>query len=115
MRKLRASRLLLTGVSAFALALLFAQSALADPRDFHLTNNSSVDLAYVYVSPSAAADWGDDVMGSDVLSAGQSVDLSFRRFDGSTCNYDLKVIGVGGEEGYLYKVDLCSVTDVSFS
>src|SRR6266568_9688271 len=115
MKNLRLSRLLLTSVSAFALVLVMVQSAFADPRDFELRNNSSVDLAYVYVSPSATDDWGDDILGVDVLPAGQMVNVSFKKFDGTTCNYDVKVVGTGGESGVLYKVDLCSVSFVSFS
>jgi hypothetical protein len=115
MRSLRLPRLVLTGVSAFALVLVMVQSAFADPRDFELQNNSSVDLAFVYVSPSAMDEWGDDILGVDVLPAGQSVNVSFKAFDGSTCSYDVKVVGTGGESGVLYKVDLCSVSTVSFS
>jgi len=37
----------------------------------------------------------------------------FGAFDGSTCLYDVKVMGQGGQEGYLYKVDLCTVTNVN--
>jgi hypothetical protein len=116
MRKVRLHRLLLTVVSAFALVLVLAQSAFAsDPRDFELRNNSSVDIAFVYVSASATSDWGDDILGEDVLPAGQNVNVTFRAFDGNTGNYDVKVVGTGGEEGYLYKVDLCSVSYVTFS
>ena len=115
MSNIRLPRLLLTAVAAFVLVLVLAQGALADPRDFELDNNGSVDIAYVYVSPSATDDWGDDLMGTDVLPSGQSVNINFAKFDGSTCQYDVKVVGVGGEQGYLYKVDLCSVTTVTFS
>jgi hypothetical protein len=109
-------RLSLTVASASVLVLSVAQSAFAaDPRDFTLTNNSAVDLAMVYVSPTATDDWGDDILGTGVLPAGQATDVSFRRFDGSTCQYDIKVLGTGGQEGYLYKVDLCSVSQVTFS
>ena len=108
-------RLLATAVAAAAFVVVFAQSALADPRDFTLRNNSAVDIASVYVAPSANDDWGDDVMGSDILPAGQSVDINFRKFDGQTCQYDIKVLGTGGQEGYLYKVDLCSIDTVTFS
>jgi hypothetical protein len=112
----RLRRLLLTGVAASLLAVSVAQSAFAaDPRDFVLSNNSPVDLAFVYVSPSDVSDWGDDILGSGLLSAGQAANVTFRRFDGETCNYDIKVMGVGGQEGYLYKVDLCSVANVTFS
>ena len=112
---MRLPRLLLTLGSAFALVLVFAQSAFADPRDFALLNNSAIDLAYVYVSPSDMSSWGDDIMGTGLLPAGQGVNVTFQYFDGSTCNYDIKVLGVGGQEGYLYKVDLCNVTTVTFS
>ena len=115
MRLFTVRRLLLTSVSAAALLLAIAQSAFADPRDFQLQNNSAVDIAFVYVSPSATDNWGDDVMGTDVLKSGDVVNLSFRAFDGETCNYDIKVLGAGGEEGYLYKVDLCTVSVVKFS
>lgn len=115
MSTVRLPRLLLTAAAAFVLVLVLAQGALADPRDFELDNNSSVDIAYVYVSPTALDDWGDDIMGTDVLPSGQSVNINFAKFNGSSCQYDVKVVGIGGQEGYLYKVDLCSVSTVTFS
>ena len=115
LRCLRPSRLLLTALSASAAVLLLAQSAFADPRDFTLKNNSAVDISYVYVSPANVQDWGDDVMGADILPAGNAVDISFRKYDGTSCTFDVKVIGAQGQEGYLYKVDLCSVDTVTFS
>lgn len=115
MRNLHLPRLLLTCVSAFALVLVLAQNAFADPRDFELKNQSAVDIAFVYVSPTATNDWGDDILGSDLLASGQSTDVTFRAFDGKSYLYDVKVVGAGGEEGYLYKVDLCTVSTVSFS
>jgi len=115
MGTIRLRRLLLTVVSAVALVLLLTQSAFADPRDFTLRNRSDVDISYVYVSASAQDDWGDDVLGEDILPAGDSVDITFDRFDGETCNYDIKVVGSGGELGYLYKVDLCRISTVTFS
>lgn len=69
----------------------------------------------VYVSPSDMDNWGDDVMGRDILPVGNVVNLTFSGFDGASCNYDIKVLGTGGQEGYLYKVDLCNVTTVTFS
>jgi hypothetical protein len=54
-------------------------------------------------------------MGRDVLESGTSVNLVFSGFDGTTSLYDVKVMGQGRQEGYLYKVDLCTVTNVTFS
>jgi hypothetical protein len=97
------------------LAALWAIPAFADPRDFNVANNTSIVLTQVYVSPSDTADWGDDIMGQDVLNAGENVDVSFRKFDGTTCLYDIKVTGQQGQVGFLYKVDLCSISTVTFS
>jgi len=114
MRFSGSKRLLITGFSSAAAILMFAQSALADQRDFQLQNNSSVDIASVYVSPSGVNSWGDDVMGSDILPSGQTVNMNFTGSDDGTCNYDIKVLSTQGQEGYLYKVDLCSVSTVTF-
>ena len=72
-------------------------------------------LTHVYVSPSDTADWGDDIMGQDVLDSGANVNVTFRKFDGATCQYDVKVIGQQGQSGVLYKVDLCNTDTVTFS
>jgi hypothetical protein len=50
-----------------------------------------------------------------VLNPSETVDVAFNGFDGSTCLYDVKVMGQGGQEGYLYKVDLCTISTVTFS
>ena len=112
---MRLPRLLLTLGSVFALVAVFAQSALADPRDFYLNNNSAVDLAQVYVSPSETSAWGDDILGNQILPSGQMATVTFKGLDGSTCLFDIKVVGQQGQEGYIYKVDLCTVTNVNFS
>ncbi len=51
----------------------------------------------------------------DVLNPAETVNVTFGKFDGTSCLYDVKVVGQAGESGVLYKVDLCSVTTVTFS
>jgi len=97
------------------LAALWAIPAFADPRDFAVVNNTSLVLTHVFVSPSDIADWGDDIMGRDVLNPSETVNVTFARFDGNSCLYDVKVLGQSGQTGVLYKVDLCSTTTVTFS
>jgi hypothetical protein len=100
---------------AALLVTMFAMPASADVRDFTVVNNSSLVLTHVYVSSSDTALWGDDILGRDVLNPSETVDVVFGSFDGSVCLYDVKVTGQAGQEGILYKVDLCSVTYVTFS
>jgi hypothetical protein len=88
----------------------------ADPRDFTLINGSDgVVITHVYVAPSSSNDWGDDILGQDVLNPGESVLIYFQRFDGATCFYDIRVTGKNDEQGELYQVDLCSTDTVTFS
>jgi hypothetical protein len=100
------------------LALTAQQTYAADRRDFTLVNGSdSVIISHVYVSASDVDDWGDDILGVDILLPGDSVDIVFSRFDGEAgkCFYDIKVLGPDGEEGFLWDVNLCEITTVTFS
>jgi hypothetical protein len=109
------SRLLAVVPVVGLLVAAWAVPAFADPRDFNVANNSSIVLTHVYVSPSDVQQWGDDILGRDVLNPTESVSVSFGGFDGNSCLYDLKVVGQQGEQGLMYKVDLCSTTTVTFS
>src|SRR5919204_3421970 len=111
MRRPLARLLAAAPVVALALAASTLPAA-ADPRDFELANNSSVVLTHVFVSPSDQQQWGEDILGRDVLNPAETVSISFTGFDGSACQYDIQVIGQQGEQGLLYKVDLCTSTSV---
>jgi hypothetical protein len=97
------------------LAALWALPAFADPRDFSVVNSTTVVLSHVFVSPSDTADWGEDIMGRDVLNPDETVNVTFGKFDSNSCLYDVKVLGQQGQSGVLYKVDLCTTTTVTFS
>jgi hypothetical protein len=105
-----------TLVAVVTLLAFSARDTHADPRNFTLVNGSDITITHVYVSPSDARDWGDDILGVDVLLPGESVDILFSRFDGEAgnCFYDIMVMGKDGEEGYLYGVDLCNTLTVTF-
>lgn len=90
-------------------------AALADPRDFTLANESGVVITHVYVSSADTANWEEDVLGRDVLAPGESVDITFTGFTAGACSYDIKVLAADDQEGYLYGVDLCAVSLVTFS
>ena len=112
MRKLLAPPIL--GILMLATMVVASTSAaLADSRDFTLNNNSDVIITHVYVSSVNTSSWEEDVLGRDVLSPGESVDITFS--GPGACSYDIKVLAVDGREGYLWGVDLCSTTDVTFS
>ncbi|MCC7367258.1 MAG: hypothetical protein IT306_02480 [Chloroflexi bacterium] len=114
MRRLFFSRL---GGAMLALALVIGSvsTAFADPRDFVLNNATGRVITEVYVTPSNLDDWGEDILGQDVLEAGQSVTIKFSRFKEGDCYYDVKVIVVDGGEGELNQVNLCETQTVTFN
>jgi len=98
-----------------AMVVATTSAALADPRDFTLENASDVVITHVYVASSDTMNWEEDVLGRDVLAPGESVEITFSGFSAGACSYDIKVLAADGREGYLYGVDLCAVSLVTFS
>src|SRR5207249_742446 len=82
-------------------------SGLADSRDFDFVNGSATVLTHLFVSPSDADFWEEDILGRDELGPGEMVTVSVGQFDQSICLYDVKVVAQDGTPAYLYKVDLC--------
>ena len=60
-----------SGVLAIV-AVLVAATAFAEDLVFDLINDSSVDLHELYVSAHASDEWGDDVLGTDILASGEN-------------------------------------------
>ena len=93
--------------SAIACLCLTAAPALAEDLVFDLINASSADLQELYVSSAKSDDWGDDILGMDVLAAGEQGAVTIA--DGDTvCSYDLQFVMDNGVtlEG---TADLCEM------
>ena len=100
---------------ALSTVVVSATAVHADPRDFVLNNGSAFIINEVYVSPSNVTEWGEDVLGRDILLQGESVTITFSRFTEGDCLYDIKVIADTGDEGQLNQVNLCETANVTFN
>lgn len=98
----------------FALAsLAIIGVGVAGDQDFTLTNKTGYAIDQVYVSPSAADDWEEDILGQDILANGDHVNIHFSR-NTSACKFDLKVIYVDdGSSAEWEDIDLCSVEKIT--
>jgi hypothetical protein len=113
MRRLLAQRLV--GVAMALVMVGFSvTAAFADPRDFTLINATGRAIHQVYVGPSNQVDWGDDILGADILPDGATVGIKFQRFTQGDCLYDIKVVTEDGAEGELDQVNLCETDTVTF-
>lgn len=92
----------------------FAVPALAEDVNFNLINSSEYQIDEFYASPANDENWGDDILGQDVLEGGKSGTVTIA--DGSEeCEYDLKAVDEDGEEHILEDLDLCKNPEVNFS
>ena len=91
----------------------FVSAANQNKQDFTLHNETGQEIKEVYVSPTAAEEWEEDILGADTLASGDSVDISFtrRRED----MWDIKVVFRSGKSNVWTKLNLSQITDVTIS
>lgn len=110
-------RLIKAALATAALAVVVMGSATlhaAQNRklDFTLVNKTGITIAEVYVSPSKDDEWGEDVMGKDVLENNKSVDITFSR-SAKACKWDLKVVDEDKHSIEWTDLDLCTANEIT--
>lgn len=91
-----------------AIIVLLPLPALAEDLKFELVNNSSYVVTNFYTSPATTDNWEEDVLGTDILDAGQSVEITIA--DGSDqCVYDMKFSAKGADDLVVPGIDLCKL------
>lgn len=86
--------------------------AFAGEQDFKLVNKTGYQIDEVYVSRTAAQNWGKDVMGRGTLDEDESVDISFSA-PPNACRWDLKVRYNDGDEAEWGNLNLCHINSVT--
>ena len=112
-------------VAIFALSVMLVPTALArgkqnfvsaanqNKQDFTLHNETGVEIKEVYISPTSAEKWEEDILGTDTLASGDTVDISFTRRNEDM--WDMKVVFRNGKSNVWTKLNLSKITDVTVS
>jgi hypothetical protein len=89
-------------------------SAMAQNRklDFQMLNRTGLIVVELYVSPSDADEWGDDVLGRDILRDGETVDVEFTR-GAAGCLWDLKIVDEDEDEITWDAINLCKAAHIT--
>ena len=88
--------------------------AFAEDLVFMLDNKSSSAIHEFYASPVDVNEWEQDILGQDVLEAGNFARITIK--DGrSVCNYDLKIVFADGEEMEEQAINLCETGSYTVS
>ena len=81
-------------------------------QDFTVVNRTGVEIDKLYVSPSAADDWEEDILGQDTLPDGQSVNIKFNREEKAAL-WDLRIEDKQGNAIEWEKLDLLKISKVT--
>ena len=102
-----------TFLAAFAAVFVaLAGVAMAADQDFTLVNRTGFVIDQLFVSPHSSNNWGSDVLGQDVLPAGNQTDITFPNGT-RPCAWDLKVVYSDGGSATWMNVNLCSISKVT--
>lgn len=80
--------------------------------DFTLVNKTGLTINEVYLSPTSDSEWGEDVMGKDVLKSGEKVDITFSSSE-TECNWDLKIVDEDDDDIEWAKLNLCTANEIT--
>ncbi len=85
--------------AAVAVALcgmLMAGVAFGGQQDFTVVNKTGVIIAALYVSPTSANEWGEDILGVDTLAVDGTCDITFDPGE-ETALWDLRIEDADGQ------------------
>lgn len=91
---------MLTALSAMMLV------SLAQAADYYVdvTNRTGYTLYYLYVSPDDSTSWEEDVLGSQVISNGETVRVDLNGYRSPI--FDIKAVDNEGDEYIFWNVDV---------
>jgi hypothetical protein len=81
-------------------------------QNFSVVNRTGHTVNILNVSPTSEDEWGPDILGSEVLRAGQTAAVTFDRAE-TQCNYDIRATYDDGDTTDMRGVNLCQVGTVN--
>ncbi len=80
--------------------------------DFTIVNKTGVIINELHVTPSDSDEWGEDVLGRDVLANDEECDIIFSAKE-NVCMWDLRIADSDGNAIEWEKIDLCKAVKVT--
>jgi hypothetical protein len=103
-----------TFLAAVLGVMMIGSMAFAGSQDFTLVNSSGVEIHELYISPTSADEWQEDVLGVDTLADGQSVNITFSP-DEEADYWDIKVTDGEGTAVIWQKLKLTDISKVTLT
>jgi len=95
-----------------AMALCGVAVLASGDQDFVLVNKTGMTIDELYVSPSNANDWGEDILGQDTLDNNQKATIRFHHTE-TECLWDLKIVDEDGDDVTWEDINLCKASEIT--
>jgi hypothetical protein len=102
----------LSFVAIAAMVLIAASAAHAGDQDFKLINRTGVEIHALHVSPHSSDEWGEDILGQDTLSNGESLNIKFPSRT-RAAHWDLRIEDEKGNSLTWESIDLLEISEVT--
>lgn len=107
-------RSMVFGMVALAMWFLTPLHASAENRWVTIHNNTGYDMITFHGSHRDAPDWEEDILGSGILRAGQSVNINFDDGTGY-CIFDFRAKFEDGDILVKKNVNICQIADFYYN
>ena len=99
-----------------ALTLLFtsASTVSALDRRVKIVNNTGFTIVRFYGSNKGSKSWEEDILGSDVLPSGRSVNINFNDNSGY-CKFDFKAVFDDGDVIKSRNINICEIGTYTYN
>jgi hypothetical protein len=94
------------------MALLTVSAARAGDQDFTLINKTGSEIHALHISPHSSDDWGEDILGKDTMSDGETLDIKFPSRT-RAAHWDLRVEDEKGNSLTWENLDLLEIEQVT--
>tara|TARA_R100000687_G_C6352816_1_gene119657 strand:- start:222 stop:602 length:381 start_codon:yes stop_codon:yes gene_type:complete len=105
-----------TAIAAALVGLFFVISAApsqAENRQVRIINETQTTMVEFYASNVGADTWEEDILGQDVLGAGDSVMMNIDDGTGY-CLYDFRAVFADGDVLIRERVDVCEISSYRY-
>lgn len=102
---------MLTGLLFLGAFMVYAQNS----PSIKIVNNTGYSIYYIYVSPEENDEWGEELLGEDILENGQSFTVRLPQPLTQTKVYDIGVEDEDGDVYFKWKVTLTNNAQIVFT
>lgn len=81
-------------------------------QDFTIVNKTGVIIDQLHITQNDSDEWGEDILGQDVLDLEQECDITFNSKE-DVCMWDFRVTDSDGNALEWEKIDLCKAVKIT--